>query len=153
MRFDLSKSEQGEWFTYCDSSINNDGEVIFADPEPDAGRVCLRLADAEILDNIYSKTRTKSVEHILNPSSRQMERLAFVDQTPSQEKLEREMVWDFAIVALDGILDKDGNEIECTLSNKLALMNIPRFARFVGRCLKQLAGAEPTIAADRLKNL
>jgi len=151
MRFDLSEV-QGEWFTFFRSEIKENGDVNYLDPEPDAGRVCLRIADAEAVERIQAQTRKKKAEFVPNPKTRQMERVVYFDQTPEQEKKERELIWDWAIQDWKGILDKNGDEIPCTLENKLRLMSIPVFARFVGRCLQLITGANAQTAEAEIKN-
>lgn len=150
MKFDLSTGI-GEWFHFFGSEIKSDGEIKYFEPEKDAGRVCLRLTDPETLEIIQSETRKKAVEHVFNPKSRTMERLSYFEQTPVQEKKERELIWDFAIKAWEGILDTSDQQIPCTLENKLKLMNNPQFARFVGRCLQLISGAtaEAKVAAEK----
>src|SRR3990172_2631501 len=140
MRFDLS-GVQGEWFKFFRSEIKENGDVMYLYPEDDAGRVCLRIAAPETMDNIQAQTRKKVKEFVHNPKTRAMERVEYFDQTDAQEKKERELIWDYAIQAWEGILDKDGEEIQCTTENKLKLMNIPQFARFVGRCLQMISGS------------
>jgi hypothetical protein len=63
------------------------------------------------------------------------------------------MIWDHAIQGWEGILDKNGKEIPCTLPNKMKLMGIPQFARFVARCLQQITGANTQEAEGAEKNL
>jgi len=152
MRFDLSDDAKGEWFKFFRSEIKEGGEVNYLEPEADAGRICLRLATPEVINSIQSQTQKKVAEFVRNPKSRAMERVTYFDQTPEQEKKERELIWDHAIQEWEGILDKDGNEIPCTLENKLKLMNIPQFARFVGRCLQILTGLEELEAETATKN-
>lgn len=141
MRFDLSAESKGEWFKFFDSEVKESGEIVYLEPEDNAGKVCLRIADVDIVEDIQSKTRKRKSEFVLNPNDKKMERVTYYDQTPAQEKQERELIWDYAIQDWQGILDQDGNEIPCNLENKLRLMNIPRFARFVGRCLQIITGA------------
>ena len=150
MRFDLEKT--GEWFTFFESEIDSNGEVKYHPPAPDAGRVCFRLADAEVIEQIYQKTRKKVSEFVFNPKTRQMEKVKSYEQTPEQERAEREMIWDYAIVDWENILDAKGKEIPCTLENKMKLMNIPKFARFAGRCLQIISGAAEAEAAAEEKN-
>ena len=159
MRFDLNVGI-GEWFPFVQSEIKPDGEVKYSDPETDengnitAGRVQLRIADADTLESIQSQTRKREVEHVFNPKTRQMERLPYFEQTPAQEKKERELIWDYAIMDWEDIepfLNPDGTPIARTVDNKLRLMNIPVFARFVGRCLQMISGAtnEAKVAAEK----
>jgi len=152
MRFDLSEETQGEWFKFFRSEIKENGETLYLEPEADAGRVCLRTASPEVIESIQSQTRKKTAEFVRNSSTRAMERVVYFDQTPAQEKRERELIWDHAIQAWEGMFDKDGMEIPCTLENKLKLMNIPMFARFVGRCLQLITGADAGAAEGAEKN-
>jgi len=152
MKFDITGKSNGEWFRFFRSEIKENGDVTYLDPEDDAGKVCLRIADPETIESIQAQTRKKVTEFVHNPKSRQMDRVTYYDQTPAQEKKERELIWDYAIADWQGILDKDGNEIPCTLENKLKMMNIPIFARFVGRCLQLITGANASLAEEAIKN-
>jgi hypothetical protein len=140
MRFDLN-TNAGEWFPFFSSEVKPDGEVTYLDPEEGAGRVCLRIADEEVTEKIRLQTRKPTKEFVYNPKTRAMERWEGFDQTPTQAKKEREMIWDHAIVAWEDILDGNGNPIPCTLENKMRLMSNPQFIRFVGRCLQLISGA------------
>lgn len=152
MRFDVSGEVQGEWFKFFRSEIKENGETVYLDPEADAGRVCLRTAAPEVIESIQSKTRKKTAEFVRNPSTRAMERVVYFDQTPDQERMERELIWDHAIQGWEGMLDVSGTEIPCTSENKMKLMNIPVFARFVGRCLQLITGANASTVEGAEKN-
>ncbi len=152
MRFDLSGDAQGEWFTFFCSEIKENGDITYLDPEEGAGRVCLRIADVDVIERIQGQTRKKVSEFAYNPKTRAMDRVQYYDQTPTQEKKERELIWDHAIQDWKGILDKEGNEIPCTTENKLRLMAIPQFARFVGRCLQLISGANAQLVEAEGKN-
>ena len=142
----------GEWFPFFKSEVRPDGEVEYSEPEKDSGRVCLRIADSDTLERIQAETRKKVSENVYNPKTRAMERVAYFDQTVAQEKRERELIWDHAIVDWEGILDSAGNPIPCTLENKMKLMNVPLFARFVGRCLQLISGAAEETKETEIKN-
>lgn len=148
MRFDLD-GKQGEWFTFFGSEIKEDGTIVYLEPEPKAGRVSLRVADPETIESIHSQTRKKISEFVYNPKTRQMERVTYFDQTPEQETKERSLLWDYAIVDWEKLLDKAGKPIPVTLENKLKLMNNPMFARFIGRCLQLMTN----VAAERKEDL
>jgi hypothetical protein len=152
MRFDVSGEVQGEWFSFFRSETKEDGTIAYLDPEADAGKVCLRIADSDMVEKIQTETRKKVSEMVRNPSTRAMERVVYFDQTPAQEKREREMIWDHAIQDWKGILDTNGKEIPCTLENKLKLMSIPQFARFVARCLQLITGANAQTTEGAEKN-
>lgn len=151
MKFDLNTAA-GEWFPFFASEIKPDGEVKYLDPEEGAGKVQLRIADSDTLERIQSETRKKQSEFVLNKVNRQMERVAYFDQTPAQEKKERELIWDHAIMNWEGILDSNSKPIPCTLENKMKLMSVPIFARFVGRCLQLISGASDSAKAELEKN-
>ena len=151
MRFDLSDEVQGTWFDFCTSEVK-DGAVTFRDPVQGAGRVCLRLARGEVMEEIHRQTRRTVKEFVVNTKSRGMERVEYEDQTQEQKKKENELIWDHAIQAWEGILDKDGNEINCTAANKVKLMTIPQFSRFVVRCLNLLSSASDEEAEGAIKN-
>jgi hypothetical protein len=152
MRFDLSGETQGEWFKFFDSEIKENGEIEYLAPTEDAGKVCIRLANPDFVESIQSQTKKKMAEFAFNPKTRSMERVVYFEQTPAQEKKERELIWDFAIQDWQGVLDKEGNEIPCTLENKLRLMSIPRFARFIGRCIQLISGANAEAEDISVKN-
>jgi hypothetical protein len=150
-KFDLEGGSKGDWFPFFGSKLKSDGsgEYEYLEPEKDAGRVKIRLADSETVERIYAQTRKKSVEHIYNSKTRSMERLSYVDQTPEQEKKERELMWDYCIEEWENILDSKGKQIPCTLENKLKLMNIPMFARFISRCLQILSEKTDSMALEK----
>lgn len=152
MKFDLTQGAKGEWFPFFGSEITPGGETNYLDPEPGAGRVCLRIADADTLTQIHAQTRKRKSEFVLNPQTRKMERVNYFDQSADQEEKEREMIWDHAIVDWENILDANGAPIPCTLENKLKLLSIPVFARFIGRCLQLLGEQNAEKQADAEKN-
>ncbi len=140
MQFELDTGK-GESFQFFRSEQDDDGNVKYFDPDPaEPCRVVLRLADPDVLEGIYKQTRTKVVERVLNPKSKAMERLKDFDQTDEQVKLERQLIWDHAIVSWEGVLDAKGVVVECTTENKMKMMNIPLFARFISRCLSLISG-------------
>ena len=142
MRFDLSEEARGEWFKFFRSEVKESGEVIYLEPEEDAGRVCIRIGDPKTIDEIGRKTQKKVSEWVFNPKTKGMERGTYFDQTPEQAQKERELIWDFALQDWENLLDVNGKEIPCTLENKMRMVNIPQFSRFVGRCLQLISGAQ-----------
>jgi len=151
MRFDIENT-QGEWFTFFESEIMPDGEIKYLDPIEGAGKVCLRISDPESIEKIQSQTRKKVAEFVYNPKTRAMDRVIYFDQTPAQEQKERELIWNFAITDWKDLLDMKGVSIPCTLENKMKLMNVPQFARFIGRCLQLISGAKTEQADIEIKN-
>jgi hypothetical protein len=152
MIFDLDEGNTGEWFTFFESEVKEDGSTVYHKPKKNAGRVCFRVADADTMDGIYEKTRTRAKEWVHNPKTRAMERWTGFDQTPEQEKLERRLLWDYAIVGWDKLMDKTGKEIPVTIDNKMKLMAIPAFMRFANRCLQLISGAQEERKEELEKN-
>lgn len=144
-------SQDGEWFTFFGSKLSADGETVYEDPLPDAGRVCIRRP-TKYVEGLQGK-RKRKVEHVLNPKTRQMERIEFEESpTPEEARQERGDAWDFMIVAWENIFDAQGVAIPCTRENKLELMAIPVFDRFVARCLQLLAESGVKAAEEERKN-
>jgi hypothetical protein len=150
-KFDLESGSKGDWFRFFESKVE-EGKTIYSEPEADAGRVCVRVADAETLEKIQAETRTRKSENIWNKDTRQYHHTTYYDQTPTQEKKEREMIWDHAIVDWENIIDSKGNQISCTLENKMKLMSNPMFARFIGRCFELITGNADDLKAASEKN-
>ena len=140
-QFDLEKLDEGTWFTFCESRIDNNGETIFDDPKEGAGKVCLRQAGFDILEDIRRECGGKiKREFVLNPKTRSMEPVEYRQQTDAERKRDREMLWDYVIVGWEGLKDKNEIDIEINIENKMKLISIPMFSRFVTRCLDLLDG-------------
>jgi hypothetical protein len=153
MKFDLS-SNAGEFFPFFGSKINTDGTIEYLDPEKDAGKVCIRIVDAETLEKIQAQTRTKKSQFVLNTESRKMEKVDYYEQTPEQIKKERQMIFDSAVISWEEnkFFDEDGQEIVCNPENKIKMMNDPQFARFVGECFRRITGAKAEAEKVKEKN-
>jgi hypothetical protein len=138
MFFDLSTNE-GEWFPFQNSKIDPlTGEPVFDDPVTDA-KVQIRSMTPFFEERIAKRKR--QAEHVMNPKTRQMERISFYAELSVEEaKAERDDAFDFAITGIEGFKDsKTGVVIACTRENKLALMKVPVFDRFFARCQQLLA--------------
>lgn len=129
-------SSEGEWFTYFESHINDKNEVVYDDPLPGAGRICVRDITPIIEERM--KKRKRKYEFVLNPETRSMERVGyFEDITAEQIKKDSEDLWDYAITGIENF--KIGNRtVECTREGKNELMKYPKFDRCVGKCLRML---------------
>ena len=136
MRFDLSGESEGVWFRFFESEVGDNGEMTYLEPKEDAGEVCIRAMDADVMKDIKSKTSKLVEKIVLNTKSKAMERIQYEEQTPDQKEQESEMVWDYVIQDWRGILDKNGNEIPCTSLNKRLIMKKSlQFVWFAARCL------------------
>lgn len=152
MIFDLERLNEGEWFPFFESHIDDKGEIVYDDPKSDAGRIRIRSMNPIIEKQIEGRKR--SAQFVLNPQSRAMERVGYFEEIPfEQAKKDRDDVWDYVITGLEGLYDAKGKEIECTRENKLKLMAIPMFDRFVAKCLQILANAGVKAKEDEGKNL
>jgi hypothetical protein len=97
--------------------------------------------------------RKRKAEFVLNPKTRGMERVEYTeDLPPEQLKAERDDAWDYIIKDFDNIFDARGEAIPCTRENKLRLMTLPVFDRFVARCIQLLSEQGVKTAEDERKN-
>mgnify|MGYP001389393951 FL=1 len=150
MIFDLDLS-QGEWFRFFESRINEKGELVYDDPKPDAGRVCIRSI-APFLEQIQAK-RKKKFEWVLNTATRSMERIGyFEEQSIEDQRKERDDLWDYAITDMEDFYDVKGALILCTRENRLKLMAHPVFDRFVARCLQIISASGVKTKEEAEKN-
>ncbi|GAH16387.1 unnamed protein product, partial [marine sediment metagenome] len=60
----------------------------------------------------------------------------YTDQTAEQEAQEREDAFDYAITDFENFFDAKGKPIKCSKENKIKLMAIPVFDRFIARCFE-----------------
>jgi hypothetical protein len=151
MLFDINSTE-GEWFPFFSSHIDPvTGEPIYEEPQTDA-RVQIRSI-APFIEEKMAK-RKRIAEHVYNPKTRAMERVSYYpDQTPDEIRAERDDLWDYAITGIEGFKDsKTGEIITCSRENKLKLMKVPVFDRFVARCQQLLASSGVKTKEDEEKN-
>uniref|UniRef100_A0A6H1ZD23 Uncharacterized protein n=1 Tax=viral metagenome TaxID=1070528 RepID=A0A6H1ZD23_9ZZZZ len=131
--FDLAKDEQGDWFAYFDSHIDPViGETVY-DP-PIEGAAEFRIRSMAPFFDERRKERKKEFKMVLNPSTRGMERVGYYpDLPPDEAEKENQDAWDYAITGIKNAFSAPGVEIKCTRENKLALIEIPAFMRFLFR--------------------
>lgn len=150
---DLSAQAEGEWFQFQDSHFDQTkGEWVFDPPTSDA-RVRVRRTESYWREK--NAKRERVAEHVFNPKSRAMERISYLkEQTVAEAQADVDGAWDYAITGLENFRAKGSDgEIECTRDNKLTLMRIPAFDRFIGRCFRLLEGAEAQKKEEAEKNL
>lgn len=152
MQIDLKQNSKGAWFPYFGSKVEEGGGITYYPPEDPKDRVYINppLA-AEKLEEIYAQTRTRKSEFVVNPKTRQMERVSYIDQTPDQARREFEMIF-CEIIGDFELTDTDGERIACTPENKIQLMRHQEFGRFVNRCLQLLDLSEAERKAALEKN-
>lgn len=147
------EAAQGEWFKFFNSHIDpQTGETIFEDPVDNA-RVQIRSMVPFFEERLAKRKR--EVERILNPKTRAMERISFYPDLSFEEaQKERDDGIDYAIIGLENFKDsKTGEIITCTRENKLKLMRVPVFDRFLTRCFQLLASSGVKDKEEEIKNL
>jgi len=152
MLFSLEVNE-GEWFPFQNSKIDPlTGEPVFDDPVTDA-KVQIRSMTPFFEERI--SRRKRQAEHVMNPKTRQMERISFfADLSIEEAKAERDDAFDYAITGIEGFKDaKTKKVITCTRENKLALMKVSVFDRFFTRCQQLLASSGVKEKEEIEKNL
>ena len=137
--FDFKKEELGDWFAFFNSHVDRvTGEVVYDAPEPDAAEFRIRLMGPFLEER--RKGRKKEYKMVLNPSTRAMERVGwFEDLPPDEATKENEDAWDYAITGMKNAFSTPGVPIECNRENKLRLMDMPVFLRFVVRVFQMLS--------------
>jgi hypothetical protein len=149
--FVSKKVIDGDWFTWCESTVDEKGNVVYADPKHDEkGRVRVR----SIMPFMQERTsqRKKEYEFVLNPETRAMERIGyFKDLTPEEVKKEQEDLWDYAITGIENFV-LDGQPVSCDREGKNKLMALPEFDRFIGQCLRLLASTSAQKVEEERKN-
>lgn len=152
MFIDLN-AEEGEWFPFQNSKIDpSTGEPVFEDPVTDA-RVQIRSMTPFFEERVSKRKR--GVERVLNPKTRQMERISFYEElSPEEAKAERDDAFDYAITGFEGFKDSKTKQVLAfNRENKLALMKVPVFDRFFARCQQLLASSGIKQQEELEKNL
>lgn len=148
--FDLDEAK-GDWFDFFESRIDiKTGEITYDDPKPGTGRVCLRDMSAFLRKK--QRSRKKEYAVVLNTKTRGMEKIESTEQTGEEEAQERDDLYDYAIMGLENFFDAKGKPIKCTKENKLKLLAIPVFDRFIARCFELQQNASKIQAKVAEKN-
>jgi len=148
--FNLDEAS-GDWFDFFESQIDiKTGEVSYDDPGSENGRVCLR--EMRPFWQERQRNRKKKHKFVLNSATRAMERVEYYDQTPEEEGQERDDAFDYAIINFEDFFDVKGKPIKCTRENKLKLIAIPVFDRFIARCFELQQNARKIQAEVTEKN-
>lgn len=133
-------TDEGESFKYQNSYVDEKtGEVVWEDPEKDAFALWVRLPDKKTEE--FAERRKRRVEHVLNPKTRRMERQEYLEAPDLEtQKKETEELWDWVLAKWDekNIDESTGKMIPITPENKIKLMSIIPFDRFVGKCIRTI---------------
>lgn len=137
---DIDMDQEGDWFQYFTSKVDEKtGDIIYGEPLPYA-RVKIRSVSPFLEDSL--KKQKRKTEFVLNPGSRSMERVPYLEEKPFEKQIqETDDMYDYAILDFEGFRDKKTKqEIECTRENKIALRHNEMFRRFFERCQQILNG-------------
>lgn len=150
--FDLDKDAQGDWFPFFGSRFDPlTGEIAYLKPEPDAAEFRIRNMTGFFEER--RKNRTREYKMVLNPSTRAMERVGYYEDLPPDEaQKESDDAWDYAITGMKNAFAVDGLPMDCTRANKLKLVKIPIFLRYIQRVFQILADAGVKKAEESEKN-
>lgn len=152
MFFDLDAVAQGEYFQFFTSRINPEsGDVIY---DPPAGDARAKIRSFRPFHEERMSKRKIQHETVYNNKTRSMERISFYPAlSPEEVKAQRDDAYDYAIMDFENFKDsKTGELIACTRENKLKLMALPVFDRFVARCQELLDASGVKDAEEAEKN-
>jgi len=126
----FSKKDEGKWF-YFDAS------------DESVGGVKLRLLPPNEEDRIQKLTVTTKQKPI---------RGIMVETKTTDEKMKNRLTYDGWIVDWKDV-ELDGKIMSCTEDNKVTMMEVTDFARFVLESIISLGESNATIEEAKLKNL
>lgn len=150
--FNLDKEDQGDWFQFFSSKFDPaTGEVIYDKPEEGAAEFRIRNM-APFWEERF-RGRKKQHKYVHNPVTRAMERVGHYDDLPEDEaKRESDDAWDYAITGIKNAFSAPNVPIECTRENKLKLLDMPVFTRFIRRVFEIISEAGVKQKEDSEKN-
>ena len=130
-------------------NLNPTTRFFFDDDKPDEGWVDIHAAPMAVQSDIANNHSKKRVEFTMNPKTRRMERIPFVD---TDDDAVLEALWDYAISDWL-LLTPTGEPIPCTRENKIMLMRgDTRFNSFINSCLEKLNALEESDIEEAEKN-
>lgn len=131
--FNFDNGEQGDWFSFFSSHIDKTtGEIVYEPPEKGAAE--FRIRSMGPFWDERRRDRKREHKMVLNPSTRQMERVSYYEDLPAdQAARENDDAWDYAITGMKNAFSAPGVEIKCDRESKLKLIAMPVFLRFISR--------------------
>lgn len=152
--FDFKETE-GVWFDYFESHIDlQEGGVIYDKPIAGTGQARFRSTRPFIQEFAKKREKEKQTKFVLNTKSKAMEWVEWIPSlTVDEQKQYADDMVDYACTGLERFFDAEGNALECTRENKLKLVNVPVFDRFMARCLLIQASARIQQEEASEKNL
>ena len=124
-------------------SSKNDGTwCYYNEDDHDQGGVCLRE---------LSTDRYEQIERITVKTKKAFKRGIAYNDVKTDEKLANKLRWDYCIVDWKST-GLDGVELECTKDNKVKMMKVNSFIKFVADEIEKLSEMNIEIEEARLKN-
>lgn len=127
---EFNSANEGTWF-YFDST----NEAL--------GGVCLRELSTE---------ENRRIEQMTVKKRKKIKRGIAYDDPEVDEKLASRLRWDFCITDWKEVA-LDGQQLECTVENKVKMMNVIDFVKHVVNSLEKLTETNKTLEEARVKNL
>jgi hypothetical protein len=147
------KDQEGDWFPFFTSRYDpTTGEIIYDEPVEGAAEFCFR-SPAPFWEE-RRKHRKREYKMVVNPTTRQMERVGYYPDLPFAEEIkERDDSWDYIITGMrNARWTEDGPEMDCTRENKLDLLKNAAFLRFANRVLQIITDTGIKAKEDAEKN-
>lgn len=124
-------------------SSKNEGQWFFFDPDKEEfGGVCLRELSTDKHEEIERLTVTKK---------KKFKRGIAYDDDKTDEKLASRLRWDYCITDWKEVT-LDGQILECTADNKVKMMKVLDFVKFVVDSLTELTDVNKSLDEAKLKN-
>lgn len=122
----------------------NKGAWFYFDPTDESlGGVCLReLTPGE----------SRRIEKLTVRTKKKFKRGTAYEDTNENKDLAFKLRWDFCIVGWKEVA-LDGVQLECNKENKVKMMEVVNFVKFVVDSLEELIDSNSSLQEARLKNL
>jgi len=121
----------------------NPGTWFYFNPDNEsAGGVCLRELSVDEVDRI---------ERLTVKTKKKVSRGVVVEDKKEDIKMASRLRWDFCIVDWSEV-SLDGKQLDCTTENKVKMMKVTDFVKFIVDSLNELVEANESLEKARLKN-
>jgi len=107
------------------------------------GGVCLRELTTD---------ESEKIERMTVKKRKKFRRGIAYDDSETNEKLASKLRWDFCITDWKEV-NLDGKSLDCTVENKVKMMNVIDFVKHVVESLEKLVDTNKTLEEARVKNL
>ncbi len=121
----------------------NPGTWFYFDPDDESqGGICLRE---------LSTCEHDRIERLTVRKKKKFKRGVPYDDVQTDEKLASKLRWDFCIVDWKGV-NLDGRELECNSENKVKMVEVTDFVKFIIDPLIELSDSNASLREAQLKN-